>query len=80
VCSSDLAYSFGLGPEITDVTQALVDETHQLGLAIHPYTANSEAEIEGMVKLCVDGMFTNFTDRYRRQLAARDYGCPPPRR
>lgn len=69
---------FGVGPSSGDVTKALVDQAHTLKLAIHPYTINSTADIEKMTALCVDGLFTNFTDRYRAVLAAKDYGCKAP--
>lgn len=69
---------FGVGPSSGDVTKALVDQAHTLKIAIHPYTLNSTADIEKMAALCVDGLFTNFSDRYRAVLAAKDYGCKAP--
>ena len=71
-------YAFGIGPNAAEVTPALVELTHALGLAIHPYTINSEADLAAMAALCVDGLFTNFPDRYRQVLASSDYDCPPP--
>jgi glycerophosphoryl diester phosphodiesterase len=73
-------YAIGVGPPATDVTPALVEQAHSLRLAMHPYTINETEDLEAMAALCVDGLFTNFPDRYRAVLAATDYGCPPPRR
>lgn len=69
-------YSFGVGPPAGDVTQALVDEAHALGMAVHPYTINTADELERIGRLCVDGLFTNFPDRYRALVDAGTFdGC-----
>lgn len=72
------SYAFGIGPNRSEVTPALVTQAHALGLAVHPYTINSSEDLEAMAALCVDGLFTNFPDRYREVLANNDYGCPAP--
>lgn len=70
-------YSFGIGPPAGDVTPEVVAEAHGLGLAVHPYTINSAEDLEGMGRLCVDGLFTNFPDRYRALVDAGAFdGCP----
>lgn len=70
-------YSFGVGPPAGDVTPALVDEAHTLGLAVHPYTINAADELERIGQLCVDGLFTNFPDRYRALVDAGTFdACP----
>ncbi len=74
------AYSFGVGPPVGDVNAALVQQAHGLGLAVHPYTVNDVEDLERVAALCVDGIFTNFPDRYRTVLAAKDYGCGAPLR
>ena len=71
-------YSFGVGPPARDLTPALVDEAHRLGMAVHPYTINSSADLDRIAALCVDGLFTDFPDRYRAVLGAKDYGCAAP--
>ena len=70
-------YAFGIGPASASVNQTLVDTAHGLRLAIHPYTVNENTELERFSRLCVDGMFTNFPDRYRAILAAGALDCPP---
>lgn len=69
-------YAFGIGPSSLGVNRALVDSAHGLGLAVHPYTINETADLERLARLCVDGMFTNFPDRYRAVLDAGNLGCP----
>jgi glycerophosphoryl diester phosphodiesterase len=46
-------------------------------LAVHAYTVNQSAELERLARLCVDGMFTNFPDRYRAIIATGGLNCPP---
>jgi len=70
-------YAFGIGPSSGSVTKTLVDTAHGLGLAIHPYTVNETTELERLARLCVDGMFTNFPDRYRAIVSAGGLDCPP---
>ena len=41
----------------------LIAAAHELCLAVHPYTVNETAEMEDLVSLGLDGMFTNFPDR-----------------
>lgn len=72
-------YAFGIGPPVGDTTQALVDQAHALGMAVHPYTVNEAEDLERVGKLCVDGIFTNFPDRYRALVDAGAFdACPEP--
>lgn len=56
-------YAVGIGPYKKDVDAQLVAAAHDLCLAVHPYTVNTTEEMEALVALGVDGMFTNFPDR-----------------
>lgn len=56
-------YAVGIGPSKSDVDAALVEAAHARCLDIHPYTVNETAEMEALISLGVDGMFTNFPDR-----------------
>lgn len=56
-------YAVGIGPYKKDVDAELIAAAHELCLAVHPYTINTTEEMESLVALGVDGMFTNFPDR-----------------
>ncbi len=56
-------YAVGIGPYKKDVNARLVTAAHDLCLAVHPYTVNTVEEMEALIALGVDGMFTNFPDR-----------------
>lgn len=72
-------YSFGIGPPVGETTQALVDQAHALGLAVHPYTVNETEDLDRIGNLCVDGIFTNFPDRMRGLIDAGAFeSCPDP--
>jgi glycerophosphoryl diester phosphodiesterase len=61
-------YAVGIGPSKNDVDAALVQAAHARCLDVHPYTVNETPEMEKLVGLGVDGMFTNFPDRLERVL------------
>jgi len=56
------AYAVGIGPYKQDVDAALVEAAHERCLAVHPYTVNTVEEMENLISLGVDGMFTNNPD------------------
>jgi glycerophosphoryl diester phosphodiesterase len=56
------AYAVGIGPYKKDVDAALVEAAHEHCLAVHPYTVNTVEEMEELIELGVDGMFTNNPD------------------
>jgi len=56
-------YAVGIGPYMTDVDAALVEASHARCLDIHPYTVNETVDMQALIDLGVDGMFTNFPDR-----------------
>jgi glycerophosphoryl diester phosphodiesterase len=55
-------YAVGIGPYKRDVDAALVEAAHEHCLAVHPYTVNTVEEMEALIALGVDGMFTNNPD------------------
>jgi glycerophosphoryl diester phosphodiesterase len=55
-------YAVGIGPYKKDVDAELVAAAHELCLAVHPYTVNETAEMQALIALGVDGMFTNNPD------------------
>jgi glycerophosphoryl diester phosphodiesterase len=56
-------YAVGIGPSKGSVDAALISAAHERCLDVHPYTVNDPAEMNALVALGVDGMFTNFPDR-----------------
>ena len=56
-------YAVGIGPSKGDVDRDLVEAAHARCLDVHPYTVNETPEMEKLVALGVDGMFTNFPRR-----------------
>jgi glycerophosphoryl diester phosphodiesterase len=69
-------YAVGIGPSKDDVDRSLVSEAHARSLDVHPYTVNDEQEMEDLISLGVDGMFTNFPDLLA-ELTVPDTGGPP---
>lgn len=55
-----------------NVTPENIAETQALKLKIIPWTVNDPAEIERLAALGVDGIITDYPDRARRALAARN--------
>ena len=55
-------YAGGIGPYKKDVDATLIEAAHEHCLAVHPYTANTVEEMEDLISLDVDGMFTNNPD------------------
>jgi glycerophosphoryl diester phosphodiesterase len=56
-------YAVGVGPSAGQVSADFVRQAHALGLDVHPYTVNNPADLERLLALCVDGIFTDFPDR-----------------
>jgi glycerophosphoryl diester phosphodiesterase len=63
-------YAVGIGPYKKDVDAALVEAAHEHCLAVHPYTVNTVEEMEALIALGVDGMFTNNPDLLDEVLGA----------
>lgn len=54
-----------LNPAASLVSAELVDAAHEAGLAVYPFTVDAADEIERMLDLGVDGLFTNVPARMR---------------
>ena len=54
-----------LHPEVPIVTKELVRDAHAEGLAVHVFTVDEPEQMERMMELGVDGLFTNHPDRLR---------------
>jgi glycerophosphoryl diester phosphodiesterase len=55
-----------VNPERPLVDRALVERAHGEGLAVYVFTVDPLAEMERLLALGVDGLFTNVPDRMRR--------------
>lgn len=58
-------FANGIGPRFASdkTNKSLVDAAHARGLLVHPYTVNSNADIQKVISYGVDGFFTNYPDR-----------------
>jgi len=57
------AYAIGVGPSMDDVDRGVVEAAHARCLAVHPYTLLEKPDMQDLVDLGVDGMFTDFPNR-----------------
>lgn len=55
--------AWSINPELSMVTRTLVEGAHQRGLKVLVYTVNELEDIQQMIDLSVDGIFTNYPDR-----------------
>ncbi len=65
-------------PNALDLTAALVKEAKSLGLAVLPWTVNDRADMERLIDWGVDGLITDYPDRLREVMAARNLPLPRP--
>ena len=61
-------YAIGIGPSMDDVDRALAESAHARCLAIHPYTLVEKPDMQDLIDLGVDGMFTDFPNRLEEVL------------
>lgn len=55
---------YAVAPKYTTITKPLVDSAHNKGIKVHTWTVNSTADMRDMENKGVDGIFTNYLDRY----------------
>jgi glycerophosphoryl diester phosphodiesterase len=58
-------YAVGVGPSFGGIDEAYVEKAHSLCLAVHPYTVNEPEDIQRLIGIGVDGMFSNYPDVVR---------------
>jgi glycerophosphoryl diester phosphodiesterase len=63
-------------PNSVDVTEALVKEAKSLGLTVLPWTVNERAEMERLIDWGVDGLISDYPDRLREVMAAKNLPLP----
>ena len=60
-----------INPEASIVTAALVDDAHAAGLSVYVFTVDDREEMQRLLALGVDGLFTNHPDRMRALVDSR---------
>lgn len=56
-----------INPPVSMVDSSLVEKAHERGLGVLAWTANEPGEISLLAALGVDGIFSNYPDRVRKQ-------------
>ncbi|WP_425332002.1 glycerophosphodiester phosphodiesterase [Staphylococcus pasteuri] len=59
------SYAIGVGPEYTDLNENNTKHLKDLGFLIHPFTVNNETYMQRLNDYGVDGVFTNYADKYK---------------
>jgi glycerophosphoryl diester phosphodiesterase len=65
-------------PHQGDLSQALVDEAHALGLKVIPWTVNELATMDRFLAWGVDGLISDHPDRVRHAMQRRGMTLPAP--
>jgi len=61
-----------------NLTPALLDEAHRVGLSVIPWTVNERADMDRLIEMGVDGIISDFPDRLRDAARAHGLAVPPP--
>ncbi len=64
-------------PNARDVTEAKVKAAQALKLSVVPWTVNEEADMQRLIEWGVNGIITDYPDRLRRVMAAKQMPLPP---
>ena len=56
--------AYSVNPSIEFVDKTFVEDAHNRGLKVLVYTVNHPEDISRMYNLGVDGVFTNYPDRF----------------
>lgn len=69
-------YAAGVGPNRVLVNARFMRAARARGLAVHPWTVNDPAEMDRLLALGVDGIFSDFPDLLRERIDAADPAPP----
>lgn len=58
------SYAIGVGPDYSDLDEQMVQKLHNYNLKVHPYTVNTEKDMQQMFNIGVEGVFSNYIDNY----------------
>jgi len=64
-------------PRFEDIDLAAVAEAHDLGLAVIPWTVNTPEVMAQLIDWAVDGIITDYPDRLREVMLAKNLALPP---
>ncbi|MFC4307257.1 glycerophosphodiester phosphodiesterase [Cohnella boryungensis] len=67
-------YANGIGVNYLRIDESYVHKVKASGLLIYPYTVNYQVNMENTVNWGVDGVHTDFPDRFREVIAELDNG------
>jgi glycerophosphoryl diester phosphodiesterase len=59
------------------VTPAMVDQAHEAGIRVIPYTVDDPSTMKSLISLGVDGLITNYPDRLRHAMMSSGLPLPP---
>jgi glycerophosphoryl diester phosphodiesterase len=62
-------YAAGIGPDKFNLDRDVVTLAHDHGLVVYPFTVDREAEMSALLDAGVDGIFTNYPDRFAALIA-----------
>ena len=68
----------GWSPLYLDLSDAALTEAKALGLTVIPWTVNEPADMDRLIAAGVDGLITDYPDRLRAVIAARQLPLPSP--
>ena len=66
-------------PAFADLRAEQVNEAHQLGLAVLPWTVNEPRDMAHLMDIGVDGLITDYPDMLRDLMRSRGLPLPAPR-
>lgn len=64
-------------PRHEDLDSGLIDEAHELKLQVIPWTVNDPDDMARLIDWGVDGLITDYPDRLRDVMAAKQLALPP---
>jgi glycerophosphoryl diester phosphodiesterase len=65
-------------PAFADLTPDTVAEAKMLGIKVIPWTVNQRSDIDRIIAMGVDGIISDYPDRLRAALTAKNIPVPPP--
>ncbi|MFU0762149.1 glycerophosphodiester phosphodiesterase [Staphylococcus pasteuri] len=60
------SYATVISPEFSDLTRFNTSHIKDLGFLIHPFTVNETADMKRLNSYGIDGVFTNYPDKYKK--------------